>query len=354
MKKNLIAGAALLALAVGAQAQSNVQVMGTADVYVGSIQMAGDKASTSKLDGGGMTTSWFGFKGSEDLGNGLKAEVAYTAFINPSNGTMGNRFPGDTSFSRDANVALAGGFGRVQVGRGLAPNFLPSIIFNPLGDSFTFSPLVLHMNVPLFNGSGWADSPARSSPSDTGWNSEVLYSTPNFGGLTANVHYQLGNQSSTSTNPGAKNIGLNVLYFNGPLALTAFYEKDQVANPGAAPAPFAAAKTDWMVGGSYDMKVVKLFGTYGGAKNEATNNSGKTTSLGLSSPVGAGKIVAAYARTTIDTNAVKAGSTARTTTTVGYDYDLSKRTDVYAMLMNDQITNLSTGTSFGVGIRHKF
>jgi len=354
MKKNLIAGAALMALAIGAQAQSSVQVMGTADVYMGSMKMAGDAAKTNKLDGGGLTTSWFGFKGSEDLGGGLKAEFAYTAFINPSNGTMGNRFPGDVAFSRDANVALAGGFGRVQVGRGLAPNFLPSVIFNPLGDSFTFAPLVLHMNVPLFNGSGWNGVPATSSPADTGWNSEVLYSTPNFGGLSANVHYQLGNQASTSANSGAKNLGLNVLYFNGPLALTAFYEKDQVANPGSAPAIFAADKTDWMVGGSYDLQMVKLFGTYGGAKNNVNNNTGHTTSLGLSTPVGGGKVVAALARTTIDTNASQAGSTTRTTSTVGYDYNLSKRTDVYAMLMNDKITNLSTGNSVGVGIRHKF
>nr|WP_234305573.1 hypothetical protein [Diaphorobacter sp. J5-51] len=33
---------------------------------------------------------------------------------------------------------------------------------------------------------------------------------------------------------------------------------------------------------------------------------------------------------------------------------MSKRTDVYAMYMNDKITNQSTGNSFGVGIRHRF
>jgi predicted porin len=39
---------------------------------------------------------------------------------------------------------------------------------------------------------------------------------------------------------------------------------------------------------------------------------------------------------------------------VGYDYDLSKRTDVYAIYMNDRITNRNSGNSFGVGVRHRF
>ncbi|MBS0401302.1 MAG: porin, partial [Proteobacteria bacterium] len=44
----------------------------------------------------------------------------------------------------------------------------------------------------------------------------------------------------------------------------------------------------------------------------------------------------------------------RKTFTLGYDYYLSKRTDVYAMYMNDRITSQTTGNSFGVGVRHRF
>ncbi len=44
----------------------------------------------------------------------------------------------------------------------------------------------------------------------------------------------------------------------------------------------------------------------------------------------------------------------RTTVTLDYDYNLSKRTDACAMLMNDRITNRSTGNSVGVGVRHRF
>lgn len=326
--------------ALGAHAQSSVQLMGTVDTFAGSLRLAGDSGRRSVVNSGGMTTSWFGFKGSEDLGGGLKAHFALTSFFQADSGNPG-RFANDPFFSRDANVGLGGGFGTVTLGRGLAPNFLPTVIFNPFGDSFAFSPLVLHANVPLFNGTGWA----ATTPSDTGWANEVIYSTPAWNGLSANLHYQLGEVANAS---GVHNAGLNLLYFRGPFAATAFYERDQVSNP--VPAAFTGndRKTDWMVGASYDFEAVKLYGTYGQAKSDATAIKGKTASLGAAVPVGPAKILAGIARTEYTP-----GNTRRTVT-VGYDYYLSKRTDLYAMLMRDSITSFASGTSFGAGIRHKF
>jgi predicted porin len=342
MKKQMMAGAAaVLALAAsGAHAQSSVQLMGTIDAYVGSMRAAGDSGRTTVVNSGGMTTSWFGFKGTEDLGGGLKANFALTAFLQADTGMPG-RFPGDPFFSRDANVGLSGGFGRISVGRDLAPNFLPTVIFNPFGDSFTFSPLVLHANVPLFNGTNWA----ATTPSDTGWANEIVYTTPDFGGLSGNVHYQLG---EVTNNTGPHNAGANLLYFHGPFAATAFYERDQVSNP--VPVQFAngEVKTDWMLGASYDFTAVKAYATYGKAKSNLAAPTAKTASLGASVPLGAGKVLAGIARTKVEP-----GDT-RTTTTIGYDYNLSKRTDVYAMLMHDSITNFQKGDSFGVGVRHSF
>ena len=70
MKKWCIAAA--LACTTGAWAQSNVTLSGIADAYAGSIRMAGDGRRTV-LNSGGMSTSYFGFSGVEDLGGGLKA-----------------------------------------------------------------------------------------------------------------------------------------------------------------------------------------------------------------------------------------------------------------------------------------
>lgn len=340
MKTTAIA-ACLACAAIGAQAQSSVQLMGVADLYAGSIRMAGDAASKSTVGSGGMTTSWWGMKGSEDLGDGLRANFAFTSFTRMNTGASG-RFANDPMFSRDANVGLSGSFGSVQFGRGLAPNFLPTVLFNPFGDSFTFSPLVLHANVPLFNGTGWA----ATTPSDTGWASEIIYSTPKLGGLSANVHYQIGEVAGAS---GKHNVGMNLLYFSGPIGLTAFYERDQITNPGSQVLfPGGATRTDWMVGGSYDAGAVKGFLTYGEAKNDVTTVKTKTTTLGASAPVGTGKLLAGLARTRV------VGGATRDTYTVGYDYFLSKRTDLYVNAMHDRITGFTSGNSFGVGVRHRF
>jgi len=339
MKKQLLTAITLASMACLAQAQSSVTLTGTMDAGIGSIRMSGDSASTSSVVSGGMTTPWFGVAGKEDLGGGLKASFALDGFFNNGNGTSG-RFPGDTLFSRDANVSLSGGFGTVTLGRGLAPNFLPTVIFNPFGDSFTYSPLVLHANVPLFNSSNWA----ATTPSDTGWNNEVIYSTPNFGGLSGNLHYQLGGISGQSSK---SNIGGNFLYFAGPLALTGFFEQDQLTNPGTSTL-IGTTKTDWMVGGSYDLKTVKLYATTGSAKANNSSITTKTSSVGASIPAGGGSFLADYANTKVD-----AGKT-RQTATVGYDYNLSSRTDIYANYMNDKITTYTAGNSYGIGIRHKF
>lgn len=341
MKKNLIALSAAMLCISAAHAQSSVQVTGVVDMYVGSMKFAGDKDKTNLVGSGGMTTSWFGFKGTEDLGGGLKAYFNLTSFMRADTGTPG-RFNNDPFFSRDANVGLSGGFGAVQLGRGLAPNFLPTILSNPLGDSFTFSPLVLHANVPLFNGSGWGST----TPADTGWSNEIIYSTPSFGGLKANVHYQFGEQAG---NNSKKNVGLNALYFGGPLTLTAFYERDQISNPAIPNVPLAATRKDWMFGGAYDFSVAKAFLSYGQSSTDGSDEKAKTAQVGASVPLGGGKVLASYAQTKLSQ-----ANISRKTFTVGYDYELSKRTDAYAMVMNDRITHLDSGTSFGVGIRHRF
>jgi len=340
-QKIMALGAALLCTA-GAYAQTAIQFTGIVDAYAGSMKMAGDASRQSVVNSGGLTTSWFGFKGSEDLGNGLKANFALTAFLRADTGAQG-RFANDPLFSRDANVSLSGDFGSVLVGRWMAPNFLPSVVGNPLGDSFTFSPLILHMNVPLFNGTGWA----ATTPSDTGWSNQIAYTTPKFGGFQANFQYQFGELPGDN---GKKNIGANFFYFGGPLTLTGFYERDQISNPGIPNAYLGTTKKDWMLLGAYDFGVVKPFASYGRSKADNSTNEAKTLQLGASIPAGpTGKVLVDMVSTKLSQTGVK-----RTTATLGYDYNLSKRTDAYAILMNDRITNKSTGNSVGFGVRHRF
>ncbi|MFC5475876.1 porin [Paraherbaspirillum soli] len=359
LKKLHVAAVLGGAMALPAMAQTTVKVSGLVDTYVGSLKYSGDSGRTSVVDGGGLTTSWIGFTGSEDLGNGLKANFKLTSFFRSNTGATG-RFDGnETMFSRDANVGLSGNFGTVSLGRDLAPNFLPSILFNPFGDSFKLSPLILHMDVPWFNASGWTNSVAG----DTGWSNEIIYTTPDFAGLKANLHYQFGEQAG---NTGRNNIGANVLYFHGPLALTAYYQRVKVNNPleqspgNVQPATniplpgaqFAARQSAWFVGGSYDLTVAKLFATYDQTTHDIDLKD-KTLQLGTSIPLGSGAILASWANTKRQGAAIGA-TLKRNTASLGYDYNASKRTDLYAVYMYDKITDQSTGSSVALGIRHRF
>jgi predicted porin len=75
MNKSIVIAACLATCGLAAQAQSNVQFTGLVDMYAGSMKAPGEATSQTKINSGGMTTSWWGMMGSEDLGGGLKGSV---------------------------------------------------------------------------------------------------------------------------------------------------------------------------------------------------------------------------------------------------------------------------------------
>ncbi|THU01460.1 porin [Lampropedia puyangensis] len=323
-------------------AQNTVTISGTADMYVGSIQYAGTERQ-NKLGSGGMTTSWIGFSGTEDLGGGLKAGFALGSFMRLDSGALG-RFNGDTSYARDANVSLSGSFGSLKLGRSSSPNFVPSLLVNPFGASFAFSPLIQHMdmtNVPGYT---------KTAQADTGWSNQVVYSTPKiFGGLTVNLHYQFSNQPSP--NDDKNNAAISATYASGPLLLSGFYEQAELNNPTVTMRALKAK--DWMLGGAYDLKFLKAFASYGAAEDMAQqDDEAATVQAGVSIPLGSGKVLASYAQTKYEVSS--ASDLTRKTLSLGYDYALSKRTDVYSIVMHDRFTGTNSGTSYAIGIRHHF
>ena len=226
MKRQMKLQAAALFVATaasgGAAAQS-VTFSGLVDMYAGQMQPSGSKA-VKVVNSGGMSTSWWGFEGREDLGSGLKAEFKVGGYMRADTGDWG-RFGGNESyFSRNGYVGLAGEFGTVRLGRDGAPNFLPAALFNAFADSFAFSPIILHANVPLFNGTGWQSVNAG----DTGWSNQIRYTTPRIGGFTGNLHYQFGEVAGNSSN---RNIGASFLYFDGPYGVGGFVHRVRADNP---------------------------------------------------------------------------------------------------------------------------
>jgi len=77
---------------------------------------------------------------------------------------------------------------------------------------------------------------------------------------------------------------------------------------------------------------------------------GKTTQVSTSVPAGPGNVMAEYAHTRYDNGTI----TAYNEYAVGYDYNLSKKTDVYATVGRTNVSGLSQGQTLGAGIRVRF
>ena len=116
MKKSLIA-LAVLAAAGAASAQSSVSLYGLADVYVGSVKNTIANPNSKKqtaVNSSGLNNSRWGLRGSEDLGNGLKANFVLEAGFETDTGAAGSL---GSTFQRKSTVGLSGAFGSVELGR---------------------------------------------------------------------------------------------------------------------------------------------------------------------------------------------------------------------------------------------
>jgi predicted porin len=125
---------------LAAHAQSSVELYGLIDAAVGSFKGSGDPAATVGLLNGGLTTSFYGIRGTEDLGGGFKADFAIEGYFLVNNGEAG-RFVGDAAYSRNAYVDLSTAYGTLRLGRQVTQLFYVTARSNPMGASFRFSPL---------------------------------------------------------------------------------------------------------------------------------------------------------------------------------------------------------------------
>lgn len=328
-----LAAACCLLWAGAAHAQSSVSVYGLMDASVGQFQPAGSE-KVWRAESGTMTTSFLGFKGTEDLGGGLKARFLIEHFLRLDSGSAG-RFGADTFWARSAFVGLQGSFGSAQIGRNTTPLFVATLAFNPFGDSFGFAPSIRH----------WYAGGVGALAGDSGWSNSLAYVSPKFGGFSLSL---LGNLGEGAAGATGKNTSFSASYGGGPFGATLAWQ--QVKNGGL---PAGADKQDaWQLGAAYDLGVARLFAQAGAVKTDtAVDVQTRLYQLGASVPVGAGKLLASFGKARQE---VGAASSTRKTFTVGYDYYLSKSTDVYAVLMNDKATNLSTGNTAAVGLRLRF
>ena len=339
--------------ASAAHAQSSVQLYGQVDAWIGSQKFPGAQRAW-EVGGGGMSTSYWGLKGAEDLGGGTRAIFALESFFRPQNGGAG-RFTGDTFFARNAYVGAESPYGTLSVGRLTTQLFISTILFNPFGDSYQFSPMIYHTY--LGTGTFPVYATDQGVVGDSGWSNAVEYLTPNFSGLTGGAMYSFGNAAG---NGGQHKDSAQVLYFGAAFSATVAYQyanysnvAGDFANPNSSGVvPGLRSQSVAQAGVAYDFRLVKLYLQYMFTHNSLDVGSYhvNTGQAGVSVPLGDGSVLASYAYSR-DSGGMQQS---RNTWAVGYDYLLSKRTDIYVAYMNDKLSGQSVGDTFGVGVRAKF
>jgi predicted porin len=354
MKKSLIA-LAVLGTCGAAMAQSSVTLYGMADVWVGrtkaeaTVGGVSASASESVLESGGFNTSRLGFKGSEDLGGGLKANFNLEAALAMDTGTSGG-----LRFDRQSWVGLSGGFGEIQLGKP----------WTPYDDTRAMANDTFNAN---FAASWTTWVPYEDNPNNT-----IRYNSPNFGGFSGAIAYSLGEDRAGSITGGtssATSFSLN--YANGPIVAGFAHQSEKVesAAPGYLGSPSvltlagATGKTTYnLLNGSYDFGMLKLVGGVNQVKVQADGAAdvkANEWNLGVDVPVGAGfDIGVGVARSKVESGGVDLTTT--TGFSIGAKYTLSKRTFLYAAFNRTKLEDeLAPGdeaksTLFGLGIQHNF
>lgn len=360
MQKKLIA-LALASLAGSAFAQSNVTVYGVVDMGQAWVRSSGaavdaaEQGTVGRLDN---NSSYIGFKGVEDLGNGLKAVFQLETTYNADNGT-------GWGGARDTYIGLAGGFGTVVAGnlthglraQGLKAELLPGAAgFGTMG---SVTGTVAGLNVAT-----GADARAANA---------LAYISPNFSGFTGLVAYVNG-ENKTNTDVNQRAFQAVGSYENGPIYASLGYHKAYdfagISNADA---------TVWRAAGAYTFPTnTKVTALYDSTKVDEVDVKRTAWSLGVAQGFGKHTVGLEYARA----NKVKIGGDTVDDTNVSivsalYTYELSKRTLAhvrYSKLSNDDNANINfmnnpvgngvaTGgaagagsnyTGFMVGLRHSF
>jgi predicted porin len=129
MKKRALFAAIAAAASGAAWAQTNVQIYGIMDAGIEHVTNANASGGdVTKVYSGGANNSRLGFRGSEDLGGGLKAVFNLESGLLIDTGNYDG-----TLFRRQANVGLEGKFGRVVIGRSFTTVYDFVNPFDPMG-----------------------------------------------------------------------------------------------------------------------------------------------------------------------------------------------------------------------------
>lgn len=317
MKKSLLALAVLGAFAGAASAQSSVTIYGKLNVEAGKAIGTTDK---TLLDVAG---SRLGFRGVEDLGGGLQATFGIEHRFNPATGDSASA----KFWNGYSTVGLMGDWGHIRLGRDYVVGFL--MVQNQI-DPFGGDTQGALRNIGMISGS--------TGPTGAGkvrYDSQIEY---HFSASGFNIAAQVADAGAVNGGRAKRPFALATNYAGGPLFVGLAYE-----NGGDADDKHLS------LGGRYNFGFATLSAGY----SRGTNVAGvdvKGYLLGANVPFGAGDFKLGYA---VSDNDAVAGKLKKVG--IGYHYNLSKRTKVFAdygKVGGGEPVGPKTGYDFG--IQHNF
>lgn len=342
----LLALGTLLASLGGAAAAQGVSIYGITDAYVGHVS---GSESRTVLREGAHTASRVGFRGREDLGRGLSAYFTLEMGLTLDNGTI----PLGGGFGRQSFVGLGGRWGTIELGRQYTPIFYNMLAVAPFGMNANWAP------VQLSTSKDGLPAAARALGFPLRQNNLVRY---RYGGLKAKgfrfeAAYAPGENEAASgslTAVAASYRGAN--YFIG------YGAQRSRSGTGAATGFHNQLQG---VSGSYTWNALTLSAQYLVTDSSlAGARRADHVVLGAAYAMGPHTLLAEVNRRNLRDSPDDA-----LLVTLGYDYNLSKRTALYARLLHLDNRGSAANTmaqatvragsgddvrAVAFGIRHKF
>jgi predicted porin len=321
MKKNLIALAVAAAVAAPMVASADATIYGRLHEDFGSVSN-GDESTMAVTN----NASRIGFKGSEDLGNGLKAIWQ----IESSLGNDAESFSGGSLASRNTFVGLSGGFGTALIGKHDTPYKIIGRKIDLFGDQYGDTRAIT-------NGFG----------QDARLNNVVAYATPDLGGFGVLAAYAAPNavdNSATQLDESKGSYSINGTYTHDMFWIGAAYQ-DWLGN-----STYNDGITAYRLAGSIKLAGFKIVAGY---TDQTAKTSGagddklSTYGLGAAYTIGGKHVIKGqYYQGEYDPDG--GDKVTASTASVGYDYKLSKKTTVgafYSMISNDSDSSVAGGTA---------
>jgi predicted porin len=319
MKKILALAIASAFAAPAFAATSNVDIYGKFSYSMNFLQDQPDANSDLQFT---SNSSRIGFKGAEDLGGGLSAIWQVESGLNMDEGS-------GSWANRNTFIGLKGNWGTVLGGKHDTPLKMVGRAVDLFGDGFADSRNVL--------GGG----------SDTRANNVVAYMSPSFSGFGFAAAYSTDLSANTSTADldGTDLYNLSATYSNGPLYLGLAYGDGDGHE-------LISAGSQWRLAGGFTFGNFKIVGQYDNLEYDGSvvipaiagvQGDYDAWMVGGSYTMGAMVFKANYMSGEFDT----VGGLEPEQWTIGMDYNLSKRTAVYALYVSGEDVVLGSGAGLG-------